>query len=42
MCGEVIFVCFEIHKKTNAPCGQDAEFVKIKPDDAWYSHWTVY
>jgi hypothetical protein len=37
---EIIAVCSENHRKhINTLCGQNAEFVDIKPGGAYSNHW---
>jgi hypothetical protein len=38
---EIITVCSEIHTKhINTLCGQNVEFVNVKPGGAYSNHWT--
>jgi len=38
--GEIIAVCSEIHTKhTNTLCGQNVEFVNVKPGGTKSDHW---
>ena len=40
---EIIAVCSEIHTKLiNELCGQNVEFVSIKPDGTYSNHWATY
>ena len=37
---EIIAVCSQIHtKRTNTLCGQNAEFVKVKPGGIYSNQW---
>jgi hypothetical protein len=39
---EIIAVCSEIHTKhINTLCGQNVEFVNIKPAGTWSYHWAL-
>jgi hypothetical protein len=39
---EIIAVCSEIHTKhINTLCGQDAEFVNVKPGGTYSDHWDL-
>jgi hypothetical protein len=39
---EIIAVCSEIHTKhINTLCGQNVEFVNIKPDCKYSNHWAL-
>jgi hypothetical protein len=39
---EIIAVCSEIHKKhTNTLCGQNVEFVNVKPGGTYSNHWAL-
>jgi len=39
---EIIAVCSEIHTKhVNTLCGQNVEFVNIKPDATYSDHWAL-
>jgi hypothetical protein len=39
---EIIAVCPEIHTKhINTLCGQNAEFVNIKPGGTYRNHWAL-
>ena len=39
MCREIIAVCSEIH--TNTLCGQNVEFVNVKPGGTYSDHWAL-
>jgi len=40
---EIMAVCSEIHTKhINTQCGQNAEFLDVKPDGAYSDHCTVH
>jgi hypothetical protein len=42
LCREIIVVCSEIHTKhINALCGQNVEFVKVKPGSTYSNHWAL-
>jgi len=39
---EIMAVCSEIHiKHINTVCGQNVEFVNIKPGGTYIDHWTA-
>jgi hypothetical protein len=39
---EIITVCSEIHTKPiNIPCGQNVEFVNVKPGGTYSDHWAL-
>jgi hypothetical protein len=39
---EIIAVCSEIHTKhRNTLCGQNVEFVNVKPGGAYSNHWAL-
>jgi hypothetical protein len=39
---EIIAVCSEIHTKDiNTLCGQNVEFVNVKPGGTYSNHWTL-
>jgi hypothetical protein len=39
---EIIAVCSEIHTEhINTLCGQNAEFVNVKPGDTYSNHWCL-
>jgi hypothetical protein len=39
---EIIAVCSEIHTKhINTLCGQNAEFVNVKPGGTYSNHWAL-
>jgi hypothetical protein len=39
---EIIAVCFEIQTKhINTVCGQNGEFVNVKPDGTQSDHWAL-
>jgi hypothetical protein len=39
---EIIAVCSEIlTKHTNTLCGQNVEFVNVKPDGIYSNHWAL-
>jgi hypothetical protein len=39
---EIIAVCSEIHTKdTNTLCGQNVEFVIVKPAGTYSNHWAL-
>jgi hypothetical protein len=39
---EIIAVCSEIHTKhTNTLCGQNVEFVNVKPGGTYSNHWAA-
>jgi hypothetical protein len=39
---EIIDVCSEIHTKhINTLCGQNAEFVNVKPGGTYSNHWAI-
>ena len=39
---EIMAVCSETHTKhINTPCGQNVEFLNVKPDGAWSNHWVL-
>jgi hypothetical protein len=39
---EIIAVCSEIHTKhINTLCGQNVEFVNVKPDGTYSNHWAL-
>jgi hypothetical protein len=39
---EISAVCFEIHTKhINTPCGQNVEFVNVKPGGTYSNHWAL-
>ena len=39
---EIIAVCVQIHTKhINTLCGQNVEFVNIKPDGTYSDHWAL-
>jgi hypothetical protein len=39
---EIIAVCSEIHTKhTNTLCGQNVEFVDVKPGGTYSDHWAL-
>jgi hypothetical protein len=39
---EIIAVCSEIHTKhINTLCGQNVEFVKVKPGGTYNNHWPL-
>jgi hypothetical protein len=41
-CREIIAVCSQIHTKhINALCGQNVEFVRVKPDGAQSNDWAL-
>jgi len=40
--GEIIAVCSQIHTKhINTLCGQNAEFLSVKPGDTYSNHWAL-
>jgi len=40
--GEIIAVCSQIHTKhINTLCGQNVEFVKVKPGGIYSIHWAL-
>ena len=42
LCREIIAVCSQIHtKNTNALCGQNLEFLHVKPVGTYSNHWTL-
>jgi len=39
---EIIAVCFRIHTKhINTLCGQNVEFVNVKPGGSYSDHWAL-
>jgi hypothetical protein len=39
---EIIVVCSEIHTKhINTLCGQNVEFVNVKPGGTYSNHWAL-
>jgi hypothetical protein len=39
---EIIAVCSEIHTKhINTLCGQNVQFVNVKPGGMWINHWVL-
>ena len=39
---EIMAVCSEIHTKhTNTVCGQNVEFVYVKPSGTYSNHWAL-
>jgi len=39
---EIIAVCSEIHTKhINTLCGQDADFLNVKPGGTYSNHWAL-
>jgi hypothetical protein len=39
---EIIAVCSEIHRKhINTLCGQNVEFVNVKPGGTYSNHWAL-
>jgi hypothetical protein len=39
---EIIAVCSEIHTKyINTLCGQNVEFVNVKPGGTYINHWAL-
>jgi len=39
---EIMAVCSEIHTKhINTLCGQNVEFVNVKPGGTYRDHWTL-
>jgi hypothetical protein len=39
---EIIAVCSEIHtKRINTLCGQNVEFVNVKPGGTYSNHWAL-
>jgi hypothetical protein len=39
---EIMAVCSEIHTKhINALCGQNVEFINVKPGGAYSDHWDL-
>ena len=39
---EIIAVCSEIHSKhINTLCGQNIEFLNVKPGDTYSDHWAL-
>ena len=39
---EIVAVCSEIHTKhINTQCGQNVEFLNVKPDGTYSDHWAV-
>jgi hypothetical protein len=39
---EIIAVCSQIHTKhTNTLCGQNVEFVNVKPGGTYSNHWAL-
>jgi len=39
---KIIAVCSQIHTKhINTLCGQDVEFVNVKPGGTYSDHWTL-
>jgi hypothetical protein len=39
---EIIAVCSQIHKKhINTLCGQNVEFVNVKPGGTYSNHWAL-
>jgi hypothetical protein len=36
---EIIAVCCEIHTKHTVWCGQNVEFVNVKPGGTYSNHW---
>jgi hypothetical protein len=42
LCREIIAVCSEIHTKhINTLCGQNVEFVNVKPGGTYSNHWAL-
>ena len=42
LCREIIAVCSQIHTKhVSTSCGQNVEFVNVKPGGAYSYHWTA-
>jgi hypothetical protein len=42
LCRELIAVCSEIHTKhINTLCGQNVEFVNVKPGGTYSNHWAL-
>ena len=42
LCREIIAVCSEIHTKhINVLCGQNVEFLSVKPDGTYSDHWAL-
>ena len=42
LCREIIAVCSQIHTKhTNTLCGQNVEFVSVKPRGTYISRWIL-
>jgi len=40
---EIIAVCSQIHTKPiNTLCGQNVEFVNVKPGGTYSDHWTLH
>ena len=39
---EIIAVCYQIHTKhINTLCGQNVEFVNVKPGGTYSDHWAL-
>jgi hypothetical protein len=42
LCRGIIAICSEIHTKhTNTLCGQNVEFVDVKPGGTYSNHWAL-
>jgi hypothetical protein len=42
LCREIIAVCSEIHTKhINTLCGQNVQFVNVKPAGTYSNHWAL-
>jgi hypothetical protein len=42
LCREIIAVCSEIHTKhINTLCGQNVEFVNVKPGGTYSNYWAL-
>ena len=42
LCSEIIADCSQIHTKhLHVLCGQNVEFLNVKPDGTYSNHWTL-
>jgi len=42
LCREIIAVCSQIHTKhINTLCGQNVEFLNVKPGGLYINHWAL-
>jgi len=42
LCWEIVAVCSESHvKHVNTLCGQNVEFVNVKPGGTYSNHWAL-